>query len=470
MSSFVVLPCLLFSLVLFQFAASSSFNIDTDFDSSTKITYPSSEHTFGMSVDTNEDFNGDGFNDIIVSDPFLKKAYLVFGGNIVPTSPSVVFKGPSGYRFPDMCKFAGDVNNDGYADLLFGTQGANAYLVFGGETTASTYAVTDANPRTITYMPGTTDYNGFGQTLSAAGDVNKDGFDDFVICDVVRKVGSVEGAGACYLIYGGINLESLSATALGSAGITISGTSTYQCFGGAVAAAGDINNDGFADIVISSTNSNRKVYLIYGGASLTSFKTSDSFPGVVFPNPNTGDLFGSSLSSAGDFNGDKIDDLVIASLSYTTISTVFIVFGGPPLPATFNLINLTSTTGVRYFTGKDDLGGMSVSGGVDINFDGMDDIIIGAPRTNNGHGAAHVVFGSNSPVDSSVFQLGNGGISLNASLATNKRFGKVVILAEGVGGTNTRGTVVSALGMSRRSTMYYLHDFLPIPSPASPSV
>jgi hypothetical protein len=132
---------------------------------------------------------------IVVSASYLNMAYLVLGGNTVPTSPSVVFKGPSGYRFPDMCKFAGDVNNDGYADIRFGTQGANAYLVFGGETTASPYTVADANPRTIIYMPGTTDYNAFGQTLSAA-DVNKDGFDDFVICDVVRKVGSVEGAGA----------------------------------------------------------------------------------------------------------------------------------------------------------------------------------------------------------------------------------------------------------------------------------
>jgi hypothetical protein len=161
---------------------------------------------------------------------------------------------------------------------------------------------------------------------------------------------------------------------------------------GAVAAAGDINNDGFADIVISSSNSNIKVYLIYGGASLTSFKTSDSFSGVVFPNPN-GAIFGASLAGAGDFNGDKIDDLVIASISHSSICTIFVVFGGPSLPTTFNLNTLTASTGDRYFTGKDDLGGSSVSGGVDINFDGMDDIIIGAPGTNNNHGAAHVVFG-----------------------------------------------------------------------------
>jgi hypothetical protein len=68
-------------------------------------------------------------------------------------------------------------------------------------------------------------------------------------------------------------------------------------------------------------------------------------------------------------------------------------------------------------------------------------------------------------VDSSVFQLGNGGISLNASLSTNMRFGTVAVLAKGVGGAITRGIFVSAIPGMSLTTMYYLHDFLPIPSP-----
>jgi hypothetical protein len=122
---------------------------------------------------------------------------------------------------------------------------------------------------------------------------------------------------------------------------------------------------------------------------------------------------------------------------------------------------MTSTTGVRYFTSIDDQGGYSVSGGVDLNRDGFDDIIIGVRKANNNHGAAHVVFGSASPMDSSVFHLGNGVISLNGTL--NSFFGYAVILEENVG-TNSRGFLVTA-NSGVNNPVYYFHDlFGPPPS------
>jgi hypothetical protein len=186
------------------------------------------------------------------------------------------------------------------------------------------------------------------------GDVNKDTIDDFVIC--ARFFAStLASVGACYIIYGGNNLQSMSMTNLGSGGIRIAGTIANQKLGQAVSAAGDVNKDGYADILMGCCDK-KNVYLFYGGPSLINVDTtSGSFPGVIFPNPTTtSDNFGLSVSRAGDFNGDGIDDLMISSTSTTTNCQIYVVFGGSSLPTTFDLNTLTSSTGVRYFTGKSD--------------------------------------------------------------------------------------------------------------------
>jgi hypothetical protein len=123
--------------------------------------------------------------------------------------------------------------------------------------------------------------------------------------------------------------------------------------------------------------------------------------------------------------------------------------------------------GVRYFTKPGDNGGVAVSRGVDFNGDGFDDIIIGAPRANNKYGSVHVVFESASPVDASVFHLGNGLISLNTSLNANNQIGYAVALMRNVS-TNTRGILLSSLPSTTGiSSVYYLHDLF---GSAAPSV
>jgi hypothetical protein len=107
-----------------------------------------------------------------------------------------------------------------------------------------------------------------------------------------------------------------------------------------------------------------------------------------------------------------------------------------------------------------------VSGGVDFNRDGFDDIIIGAPATNNNNGAAHVVFGSVSPMDSSVFHLGNGMISLNGTASL--LVGSIMALEKNVG-ANSRGILVSTYGSA--NPVYYVHNlFETAPPTLSPTV
>jgi hypothetical protein len=451
----VVLTGLLYSFVLFPFAASRSFNIATDFTGATKNTYP-----YYGAVTANQDFNGDGFLDVLVYSG-SGSVYLYFGADPFPTAYSVKFSGTGGIGIGRGCQFVGDVNKDGYADAIFGRPGNAAYLVFGGPSTDAAYTVPDTNGRTITYTQETPVNSGkfdFAVPVSGVGDANKDGFDDFVICDNTRPVGSFTTAGACYLIYGGNNLQSISMNNLGSGGIKISGSYTGQRFGALVTAAGDINNDEYADFLIACGDL-QTVYLFYGGASLTSITaTSSSFSssvGVVFPIPRAGDSFGSAISRAGDFNHDGIDDLLITSPSFTTSCVIYVVFGGSSLPTTFDLNALTSSTGVRYYTNKGDRGGYDARGGVDFNLDGFDDIIIGAGGANGNKGAAHVVFGSASPVDSSVFQLGDGVISLNGS--NYDSFGTVVALAKI--DANSRGIFGISTDGFGSGGLYYFHDF-----------
>jgi hypothetical protein len=261
-------------------------------------------------------------------------------------------------------------------------------------------------------------------------------------------------------------LQSISLSNFGSGGIKLSGSYANQKFGNLVSAAGDINNDGYADFLITSGDL-QNVYLFYGGASLTSITatTSGSFSasvGVIFPIPRAGDSFGSAISRAGDFNHDGIDDLLISSPSFTASCVIYVVYGGSSLPTTFDLNTLTPSTGVRYFTNKGDRGGYDVRGGVDFNLDGIDDMIIGAGGTNFNRGAAHVVFGSASPVDSSVFTLGNGVISLNGSNFDS--FGTVVALAK-IGPTSRGIFGISSDGFGS-GALYYFHDFTGTSAPS----
>jgi tetrahydromethanopterin S-methyltransferase subunit F len=372
--------------------------------------------------------------------------------------------------FSRVCQFAGDVNHDGFADVIIGAPQNAAYLILGASSTDSPYSVETVNSRTIKYTPEGTGTNYFASSVAGVGDVNNDEFDDFVICDSFQT----SKAGVCYLIYGGNNLHSMDMSNLGTGGIKLSGSTSNQQFGFAVCRAGDINNDGFADFLVGNGDF-KNMFLFYGGSSLTdSTTTLGAFSGVIFPSPKSGDF--SAFASAGDFNNDGFDDLMISLPSFSVHCTIWVVYGGSSLPATCDLNGLTASTGVRYFTNKGDQGGISIAGGgVDFNKDGFDDIIIGAPSANkNQRGVAHIIFGSASPVDSSVFQLSNTErISLNASLATSNAFGSTVALTKDVVGTNSRGIVVTAAPTSGRNTVFYLQDLVksPTASPsASPSV
>nr|MCW1930300.1 integrin alpha [Candidatus Kerfeldbacteria bacterium] len=283
----------------------------------------------GLSVSSAGDVNNDGYDDILIgaylnddSGSNAGAVYLIYGQSSQLTSSSlstaIQFTGEvegdvAGYSV----SAAGDVNNDGYDDILIGAylnddSGSNAgavYLIYGESS-----QLTSASLSTAVQFTGEADGDAAGYSVSSAGDVNNDGYDDILIGaylndDIISGFGN---SGAAYLIYGE---SSRLASASLSAAVKFTGEAMEDYAGISVSSAGDVNNDGYDDILIgaylndgSGTDAGA-AYLIYGQSSqLTSASLSTA---VQFTGEAAGDVAGYSVSAAGDVNGDGFDDVLI---------------------------------------------------------------------------------------------------------------------------------------------------------------
>ena len=306
----------------------------------------------GSAVGGGGDLNGDGFADLIIGAPFADgptnetstagESYVVFGGAAVGATGSLDLSALTvtdgftlfGIDASDRSGFsvasAGDVNGDGIADLIIGAKLADAasnlvsnagesYIVFGKTTDFAATTTLDAS-----FLNGTNGFqiNGInlsdesGYSVSSAGDFNGDGFADLIIGARLGdgSVNAYLNSGEAYLVFGGSSVGSsgsLGLTALvGSNGFQINGARANDRAGQSVSVAGDVNGDGFTDLIIGApyadaagnllTNAG-EAYVIFGGATVGS-ATSGTFNlsglgvgnGFVIkaPSPMTMGLFG----------------------------------------------------------------------------------------------------------------------------------------------------------------------------------
>jgi len=282
-----------------------------------------------------------------------------------------------------------------------------------------------------------------GTSVSNAGDINGDGFDDLIIgapdADPNGKF-----SGASYVVFGSdqvlpnpLNLSGLN----GSNGFVINGESIYDFSGASVSAAGDINGDGIDDLVIGAPSASPDAsysgasYVVFGSdqvwASTLNLSSLNGANGFVVNGVNNYDESGTSVSSAGDINGDGIDDLIIGA-PYANAGACYVVFGSDQAWASsLNLSGLDGSNGfvINGVSVGDSLG-KSVSAAGDINGDDVDDLIVGAilagPAGDNA-GASYVVFGGDqvwaSSLDLSSLNGANGfvinGVNVNDETGTS---------------------------------------------------
>jgi len=373
----------------------------------------------GLSVSAAGDVNGDGYDDIIIGaygkDNKRGTAYVVYGNKtsslsdldlslnaLDPKTTGFAIRGSAdGDHFGWSVSTAGDVNNDGYADIIVGApkksnnRGA-AYVIYGNETVEMRNI--DLSSETGGYMiTGSADNDYFGSSVSRAGDVNNDGYDDIII----GAYGKNNNQGVVYVVYGGDKSSlapiDLAFTALDPAetGFTMTGSAQNDYFGYAVSRAGDVNNDGFDDVVVGAFNSHNQkgaVYIIFG--NLTSSSSGDR--GFVITGEMAGDHLGYSVRAAGDVNGDGYDDVIAgADVTDNSRGTAYIIYGNKassPSDLDLGLNALDPETTGFTLTGEasGDHFGYSVSTAGDVNNDGFDDIVIGAYTKN----AVYVVHAS----------------------------------------------------------------------------
>ena len=311
---------------------------------------------------------------------------------------------------------AGDINANGYGELLVGapfggvSRRGLVYVVSGSS--SITHGYNNDNEIKLTSDPNVTKLRGpklnnamFGYSVSHAGDVNGDGYADVVVGAPFTY--ATRRAGRSYISFGG----PAGPSAMGL-NVEIIGASGTDLLGFSVSGGGDIDGDGYDDVIIgakgASPNGVRsagQTYVVFGGPSLPS-RISVNSPSVLKINgANRWDQSGFSVSHAGDWNADGFDDILIgAPLSGAyNAGASYVVFGHPNLRNTqaISLGKLNGTNGFKLLgIDRYDYSGFSVKYAKDTNGDGFADIIIGAPfadqaNNNRNSGEAYVVFGAN---------------------------------------------------------------------------
>jgi len=334
---------------------------------------------FGHSVSLAGDVNGDGFDDLLVG------AHLTDPFGVYNAGEAFVFSGANGgllFRFygefPNTefgysVSGAGDVNGDGLADIIVGARRADTG---GSAASGAAFVFSGVDGELLYLFEGNVSNENFGASVSDAGEVNGDGFADLIISAIGARPGGIGNAGSVF-VYSGLD---------GALLYQWDGPAAYDYFGSNVSGAGDVNGDGFADLIFQASGADPGGIANAGSAFVHSGANGSLL--YRFDGGYANGEFGKSVSDLGDLNNDGYDDLIVGAGQTRTKGTAF-AFSGLDGSLLFQLESEYSASDF----------GRSVSEVGDFDFDGFADVIIGDPLASPGRianaGSAYIFSGAN---------------------------------------------------------------------------
>ncbi|MBU0674245.1 MAG: FG-GAP repeat protein [Proteobacteria bacterium] len=374
------------------------------------------EAHFAAAVVSAGDVNGDGYGDVVVGTPDYTNGenaegaaslYLGSASGLTALAVWTAEGGQDSATFGTSVASAGDVNGDGLGDVIVGapgySQGAGAtggaFVFLGTVSGLAAAPAWTAVGDQASIM--------FGSAVAAAGDINGDGYGDVMVgAPDYGSAGSREGAAFLYL-------GSASGLAAAPAWTAAGGLDNVH-FGSAVAGVGDVNGDGYGDVVVGAynyskgQNSEGRVFLYLGSAMGLA-----ASPAWTAEGDQAGALFGWAVAGAGDVNGDGYADVVIGARQYSNNKTnegrIYLYLGSASGLAATPAGTVDGEQTDAFF-------GWSVAAAGDVNHDGYGDVLVGAALYDHGQGqtdegGAFLFLGSASGLDPLSFWLAEGGQS-----------------------------------------------------------
>jgi hypothetical protein len=341
----------------------------------------------GSSVGTAGDVNGDGFADVIVGAPGYANGehaegrvsvYLGAASGLATTPAWSAEGNVYTARLGAAVSTAGDVNGDGFADVIVAAPSQTGFYLNAGRVSIYLGSALGLAATPVWTVDGDQNMGvpfGFGSQLGPAGDVNGDGYADVIVASSRYDTPAAD-AGKAFVYLGS---PGGPATA---PGWTTSGGQLSAYFGFSVGTAGDVNGDGFADVIVGAFQydngeTDEGSAYVYLGSAVGLVTT----PAWTAEGNQASALFGYSVGSAGDVNGDGFSDIIVGAHLHDNGETdegrAYVYLGSAAgVAATPAWTGEGNQAGARF--------GYQVATAGDIDGDGYDEIIVGAPRYDAG--------------------------------------------------------------------------------------